>query len=413
MRLIMILALSMLVACASDKEDFGAKPRAAKRINEFTPEERRRLAPTEIFVAVLNNDVEETKRLSEATPGLLETTNGDGDRPLGLALKLGSFDVAEFLISRLTVFSIKHQNAKGESYLFIASRVGAVKYINLIGDIEYNTQGVHFDLDEIDLLNNEGQNALFVAADRQTVEALKAQNRRQYALHWDFAFQEDKHGQTFIHTAARDGREDVLLWASQEFCDPTSWESSDSWMSYPTVPLKYAARWFQSFLPDWYVPWALMVNEQTSEVDDHGDGVSQIFNQTALHLAVENRQWKSVRALAGCRWLDYDLLNSQNENQLQTLLKNLNPLAATADEDARAAFHLLLESRTPFATWSTLTARVNNRNAAGESALHVAARLNDPYFYNRLKEFGDIYQTNNEGVTPDQLFQRQRAIVGN
>ena len=62
--------------------------------------------------------------------------------------------------------------------------------------------------------------------------------------------------------------------------------------------------------------------------------------------------------------------------------------------------------------WPTNTSTfVNHQNKQGDSSLHIAARLADPFFYEHLTQFGDTLLPNNKEKTSEQIFEAtQRQI---
>ena len=105
---------------------------------------------------------------------------------------------------------------------------------------------------------------------------------------------------------------------------------------------------------------------------------------------------------------------SDNEENipLQNFLLALDPLKSYHSKDVRETFALLMESRTRLVL-SGIPEHINSINNKGENSLHISAKLADPFFYNRLKKYGDIEQKNHQGQTPRQIFELKRQRMGN
>lgn len=392
----------MLAACGSAKEDFGSQPPAQERSVEIPAEQRAQVLPNRAFQAVYNSNGSELESSIAGDPASLKAQNAEGDTPLGLALKLGHRVVAERLVRAAPVEDLFHLNRNGESYIYLAALSGFDGIITQIADAYYNSLGTlqGYDFGDLDQPNSAGRRALFVAKDRVVAEALKVQYYRGLLDRpfWKFALASDNQARSFLHAAAEDGRNDIIVWAAEHTCAPGSWESSDSaWFSYPATILNYGWRGLQThLLGDWDIPSDLVFNRRDEAY------------MTALHVAVANKRWGSVRALASCRWLDYDLTDAAGDTPLHAFLKSLNPFRRQQDADVHEAFQFLLAQNTTLRL-RTPASRVNRVNNHGNSALHLAAKLSDPYFYNQLAAIGDIYKLDAAGNTAESLFANRQA----
>lgn len=403
---ISLLCFSLLLsACNHPSEDFGSHPPKSTRWLQMSAEKKKDMAPNQLFIDVWNGDADGALKVLKAAPALAESENTDGDTPLGVALQLDERDLAETLIATLSAQECLHRNAKGESYVFLSAKAANVEAIRQLADRYYQSLGSfqNYEFSDLDQDNKKGQRALFVAADRHTAEALQTQYYRGWIEKpfWGFMLKTDAQGRTFLHQAAEDGRADVISWAAKEICSPSSWQQSPSWWKrYPAQVIGGAVRGFELFIGDLDSPWDLVFNRRDND------------GETALHLALKEHQWPSVYALAGCSWLDYKLVGGDGNLPIQTLLASLNPYEKSATPEERNAFLFLLHQKTRLKRLYTNTADIiDHRNTAGDSALHLAARLADPYFYNTLTEFGNPSIANASGISAEQLFQSRQAQV--
>jgi ankyrin repeat protein len=369
--------------------------------------ERAALVPNALFAAVYDNSLADTRALSLNQPALLDEQDKNGDTPLAIALRLGYREIAQQLLSRTPAEHLTHQNHEGESYVFLAAATNQAELIQTMADAAYGALGSlqRYHFFDLDLANRAGQRALFVAADRVVAETLERQYYRgllQYPW-WRFMMKTDHNRRTFLHTAAAAGRADLLAWAGERLCSNSSWQDSQHFFfHYPAEVLSVVVHGLQTYFGELGLWTDVLVNRQ----DDNGD--------TALHAAVAARQWSSMRALASCQWLDYDLKNHRGELALHTLLRALSGHDLPAAAADRQAFDFLLAQDTHLRkVVKTPTDRINARDVDGNSTLHLAARLNDPYFYQELARRGDVYAVNQQGVTPQSLFQRHRQTIEN
>lgn len=408
MRTIAILVLiALLSACGADKNQWSQNPPAAGRYSALPIEERAKLAPNKLFIAVYDGRLAEVETELKRDPSLLTTVNGYGDTPAGLALKAAETRIADRLLSRLSVEDLPHQNQSGETYVFLAAKSGQTDLIRLLANRYYQSLPPHYpySFSYLDRPTEAGQTALFVAANREVAEVLETEYYRGPLdfPSWTFRLRADKKSQTFLHQAAHDGRADIILWASSHICKPGSWETSESYLySLPARAAQTLLRLVQTYIGDFGLPVDLIFNRQNSE------------KRTALHVALSRRDWNSARALASCRWLDHDLPDQDGRLPLHVFLAGLNSRERAIQSEVRSVFQFLLHQETTLRRpiWSRAN-RVNYADQNGDTALHLAARLADPYFYQELKNLGDIHALNKAGQSPAQILARKTAGILN
>src|SRR5690606_20948656 len=117
-------------------------------------------------------------------------------------------------------------------------------------------------------------------ADRQVAKILNDKYHRGVLTFpsWSFFQTRDNNLNTFLHTAAAEGRSDLIRWASEQICAPGSWEEDEYWLwNWPGWLIERGQRGFQTFIGDLGLPNDLVFNQQESE-----------SGRTALHVALEH-----------------------------------------------------------------------------------------------------------------------------
>ncbi len=109
-----------------------------------------------------------------------------------------------------------------------------------------------------------------------------------------------------------------------------------------------------------------------------------------------------------CRLVHYRAENIFARNPLSEMLASIEISHKEVSKNYKDIFDLLVTKENYISLKRNFIASMaNDQDVDGNSALHHAARLSDPYFYEKLMTIGDIYLPNNEGVTPDELFSRK------
>lgn len=403
-----------LLGC-NDGSNFSADSAPQSRVSQLSEPERRKQVPNDLFAAVLDRKADDVGPILKDTPDMLTGEDSNGNTPLQIAISLGLQNTALQMIESLPVQKLLHRNKQGEGYVFMAASTGQPKIIAALADRYYKSLNSYepYFFSSVDLDDHFGRNGLFVAADRVVAQELEKEYFRVFhkMTYWSFWLREDVNQQTFLHRAADNGRTDVINWASERICAPSSMETSDAslfgikWFSNLAYFKNVGIRGFQTYVGDLrWAPFDLIFNRQDKD------------GNSALHVAAQKRQLSAIRALGSCRWLDFDSENLKKEVPLQTFLKTLNSLKEVSSEQDRQIFDYLVEQQTKSRRFTfTRVDRANWPDADGNTSLHLAALLADPYFYNRLVVFGDVYKKNNQGLTPavvrqnkDRLVQRNR-----
>lgn len=394
-----------LVGCADPDtfQDTGRKDRVAR----MTPQERAALAPNELFMAVLDSDVTKVKDLSESSPQLMDARNEkDGNTALGLAIELREIEIANWLLKKTSLSSFLEGNLRGESYVFLASRAGESSMIQAIANAYYQSRGLlqGYDFGDLDFLNNSGQRALHVAKDRRVIQSLETEYYRGIAdfPFWKFTMLEDSNHQTFLHAAVKDLRMDVVRWGVENLCGLNSWEKGGG-VIYGNAGYLWTRvrRGFQTY------------------IGGMGLGLGQRFNvqdadgKTPIHLAAEKRNLEIVQAVSSCEWIDFYLADNAGNLPLQSFLSTLDSHRVQFSEEDYKIFNFLLQKRSQMRAWlNSQSDYVDSQNLAGESSLHMAAGLSDPYFYEKLSEIGNVELQDQKGRRPFEIREMKKRLTG-
>lgn len=405
-----------------------------ERCQRFTPEERQALVPNEVFQKVCEVKGPELDELFLTDIRNLDSQNSEGDTPFGFAIKIREFALAAQILQNMTLDQFTHLNQAGESYVFLAAKFGSAQLIELIADRFLNGRANDLDrlgwfrrLDQPNLL---GQRALHVASDRQVARSLQVQYRRgTLAFEWfRFTLHRDLEGNSFLHSAARESRFDVLDWGAELFCRAQVREPHEShyeWWIFRKIEgvLNWAGeftgstargmkRFVQTFGPDLYdlmgldSPWMLMVNARNH------------LEETPLHIAMRERDLKSVQALLGCEYIDFLLPDAEGKLPLHRFLSELDRHQPELSANEMNIFEMVLARETKMRMWPIFPAQrasyINFQDERGESSLHAAARLMDSRFFERLVEQGgDVFLPNQHAQRPIDIFNQTQQLRRN
>lgn len=397
---------------------------SGSRSDQMTAQEREDKLVNRLFEATYNLKRDEALQILSEEPLLISSQNGEGNTPIHLALETYQEELALEMISRVDVQTLQTVNSHGDSILFYASLYNHPNVIREIGIRSYNVHGDRWGMSngffQMDPPNEDGKRALFVAANQAVAMALE----EAYYLGWnpevvghevtpryhdhrnfsfafrDFILARDHSGGSYLHAAAEDGRDEVILWAVNLNCHPGTLER-EGYLLY-SIP-KSILRYFQVNLG------RLWQRDDVNQIvfnwqDDKG--------LTPLHLAVEAQNESTIHALSSCRFLDHLRQDNLGRTALMRHLKRIDPNRSVATEMERRIFDFLLESESPYTIVNIFTGNtrgqfLNRRDKTDQTALHYAAQLRDPYFFDRLVAVGgnpeqlDLYDQ-----TPSMIFKR-------
>ena len=136
---------------------------------------------------------------------------------------------------------------------------------------------------------------------------------------------------------------------------------------------------------------------------------NQVGN-TPLHLASSLANHQSIKYLLACDQIDPSILNEDGRPPLSELLSNIDVDSnEKTDESIKISFNLLFDRINPMWLWSFLPNNtfkntiLTKQDVTGNTALHYAAMISDPYFYNKLKPYMDEPIYNKQNQTPEDL----------
>ena len=349
----------------------------------MTPEDIKKRVTNQVFEGVFEGkSPKEMNKLISEQGSQLFIPNELGDTPLGEAIKLKQEGTALSLLKHYQCDKrIVHRNNKGESYVYLAAQAGYQSIISDIAEICFKRQkgvwdGEDYEFSKLDPETHKGNKALHVAANSliaQTLIVEYTQGDFEVANPWDYYFHTNKKEQTFLHTAIEDGRMDIVRWIVEEECKEGDWEKA-KWVGWAVT----LGKKIWSAVQNQTVSIAELINSQ--DIDDNAP----------IHLAAKTRNIEAIRTLFHCRWTDFASTNTDEDIPLQVFLKNLDPSVSSYSVHIRGIFSLLSVSETMVNTWFTDTSTfVDHQNNKGDSSLHIAAGLADPFFYEHLTQFGD------------------------
>lgn len=404
-RILNIIAIaSLLTACGPKVEniDYQNVQREAQNYDE---QKLQLIAPNDIFKAIIASDEVALNDFINTDPEQLKQVNEKtGDNPLSLAIKLQNSKMVEILMAHTYGEDLLFKNTFGEGYLYLLAKYNMPHMIDeLVAAYEKSlTLFDDFEFSKLDIINNNGERAIHVAASSEVVEVLTQYWYRgwlEYPYSNFLRFQ-DLEGNNFLHSAARDGRVGVLRWGVEKFCSKHVWEKSDNKIqSFMGKAFRVSVQSLQMVLPDradYWVHLKNMVNWSNNE------------GNTPLLMAVKHRQFNALRVLSNCDWADFTIQNKLGQNALMMLLSQADKTKRASVQD-KQFFDFLKDKRTRVLSFYYFQEDwVNETDKLGQSSLHKAAILKDSYFYDQLKLIGDIYLKDDKGQTPQILHSNRK-----
>ena len=392
-KIFLVLLIGLLCACQNkhpisltstdDKLSF-------ETLNNLTPEETKTLLPNPLFKAIYIKESESFQYIIDQNAVYLLETNSEGDTPLAFAIKRNDLNSSLFIVNQMDPDHYVHQNNEGESYLYLASQKGFVELIITLSNLFYERQkgSLDYEFSHLDLKTKSGERALHVAKNSAVAEALS----KEYYKGWGeyplrkFQLLKNNEGQTFLHTAVKNQNIDLLRWGYQEGCS----QSESTW--------NYARKWVQRLLVHLHTDLGYFWNAKDNE------------GLTALNMATKNIYIEGIELLSSCSWTDYLITDNEGNTPLQNLLLSLDPLVEEHNQEIKNIF-LRLADRQSLLSFNSFSKNINLRNNNQENSLHIAARLNDSFFYNKLQIHGNTETPNLEGKTAKEIFENHQRTI--
>ena len=402
-----ILLIGCCLSLLSCKDSFFISE-SEQSLYSLSEEEINKIAPNKLFVAVYKNqNTEDIKDIIDNNPSYLSSVNEEGDTPLGLAIKIYRIEIARYLISQLTVDALTHRNHKGEGYVYLSAQRGHADLIENIADKLYKKPSLFgYEFSNIDLKTNAGEKSLHVAKNNLVAEVLKTEYYRGVLElpFRGFSYATNSARQNFLHTAVLDNRVSVLAWGVDNNCPQVEHEPySSNW-------IVEIVHWVSDVIGSTWDVVNIYSNDWTGFALDNIVNKRDKNKDTPINLAAKNLLLDSVQILMNCSLIDYSLEDGQGNTPLQNYLMALDAKIEFQNQELKDVFTSLAENRPPFTIY-TAKSVVDHLNDNGESAMHIAARIYDPFFYNYLKKYGDVKQKNPQGKTPEDIFNNIQTRV--
>ncbi len=394
-KFIIVFFFCFLLSCQNAEDGLSY---LASRSDSFSAAKRQALFPNDLFIALVDRRSEqELKKIVDQNGRWLLTLNDNKDTALAVAIKFYNLKGALFVAEQLSPEHYLHQNLQGESYLYLSAQKGYVDLIKLLAARFYDSRRdilSDYEFSDLDSLTHEGERALHTAKNYAVAEALKHEYwRGSLEFPWrKFQYHKNHKGQSFLHTAVRDRNSDLLRWGVEQSClSKEQWEDQAFYYKYPFL----LWRAIQIYGKPAGMDWDDIINTQDNE------------GQTAVNFSAGNMFADGIRILSSCQWTDWLLPDNQGNIPLQSFLLALDPLKLSHSRKIYSLFTLLMDKQTRL-RWSSVSDHINSVNKEGESGLHIAARLADPFFYEQLRRYGDGEQKNSQGQTPEEIFKLKR-----
>ena len=369
---------------------------------QLSPKEKEEIITSDLFLAVVNNrPIEEIDKILSSTGLSITSVNKREDTILGVAIQFKHENLAISLLEKYQCINLKHQNKKGESYIYLSAKYGYEELIHRIAGKCYENNMfdfIDYEFSDLDSETENGEIAIHVALNGSVAGALHYEySKGTFEYLWFTFYKKNKNGEIFLHTAVKDNRINTIEWAVRTYCDEGEWEKSDSdWKQIPS------SVWHQSW--NWLQTHTFNVDQLMNEQD--------VEENTALHLAAHFLDIPNIRLLSSCRWIDFLVENKEGNIALQVFLLKLDPTLRIHSQQIKETFEFLVSKETDLKEWLINTATtVDHQNEKEDSSLHISARLADPYFYNYLKKFGNLHLKNKAGITPEEIFESTQSKI--
>ena len=404
MNIKLIIIFLFFVSCGETRTNLEEEIKAdnSNAILQLSPKEKEEIVTNDLFLAVVNNKpIKEIDKILSSTSLSITSVNKREDTILGVAIQFKHKNLAISLLEKYQCINLKHQNKKGESYIYLSAKYGYEELIHRIAGKCYENNMfdfIDYEFSDLDPETENGEIAIHAALNGAVATALHYEyNRGTLEYPWFTFYKGNKDEETFLHTAVKDNRINTIEWAVRTYCDEGEWEKSDSdWKQIP------ASIWHQGW--NWFQAHVVNVDQLMNEQDAKGN--------TALHLAAFSLDIPNIRLLSSCRWMDFLIENNEGNIALQVFLLKLDPTLKNHSQEIKEIFEFLVRKETYLKEWLINTATtVDHQNEQEDSSLHISARLADPYFYNYLKKDGNLHLKNKVGITPKEIFTSTQSKI--
>lgn len=411
-RFILLLnSLLFLISCGdSSKQDKIFEHENTNEFYRLTPERQKELAPTDLFKSIYTNSTSDFQEHLTSEDFQFDQLNAEGDSPLAVAIKLKREEMVLALISKATKKDFLKVNSKGRSYISLVVEHDLLEAFDKAYETYFSLAQFagQIRFSKIDFKDDLGRRASFYAKSYSMFDRLEkawftsAISLRHYFN--SFYYDEDLEGNTFLHLAAKNQNQQVIYWYVENHCDYREWEES----SFPT----YVARRLGDAFGD--AEWLPFRRRYINRQNDKGN--------TPLHVAAKFGRYASLTALQSCYQSDPTILNNQKRVAITELLASIDPSLNNVPENYKKTFSYLSNQVDPvwtradfelswhssnlnmgFSIGNNFRRLITKKDSSKWTALHYAAQIRDPYFWNLFSDYQDIKTRNDEGLTPSQL----------
>lgn len=397
---------TFLLGCSDSDESFLQN---SEKFYQLSEEEKALYAPTLIFKAIYLND---EKLFAEQEANLyldFAKKNFEGDTALAVAIKLQRTDFVMKLLSVVTFKELKIPNKDNRSFVSLLAEYDFEEAFDVVGkkyeDQKGPWQNVMTNFSELDFPDAEGKISAHYVQTARFLDRLET-----YWFHgvadikhpWNaFYYSYDDRGDTFLIKAAEYNKVELISWFLNKYCGALPGEENEWWGVFGwavrngTFLARKTVEYAQDFDYLWFERSYINIANQ--------DG------NTALHLAAKNGNARAVELIMQCEQRDPSMTNANGQYPITYMLSQIDPELLEVGQNYRDIFDMLLDQVDPL--WSAIpmnsfSSLVNNKDQFNFSAVHYAARMKDPYFYNGLRKY---IQPNSDG---DGILAKDRQRDG-
>jgi len=378
--------------------------------NRLTISEQQRLAPSDLFKSIFLQDFNSFQQYLNADSFEFNQKNDEGETALVVAIKLRNTRIVNALLERANKDHFREPNNDGRSYLSLIVEYDMLESF----DKAYNTyksQAQYMGelwLSYADFKDDLGRRSAFYAKSYAMIDKLEnawfssVSSVRHYFNAFYFSY--DDQGNSFLHLAAQNQNTQIINWYVEKNCSYKEWESS-------SVP-SYLARRVGDFFTE--VELSPFRRRFVNLQNDDGN--------TPIHLAAASGRVESINSLMACYQTDPTIKNNAKRAPIVELLYNVDSGSSFVSEDYKESFLYLFNVVDPawykmnfemtwfYSEWNigfnfgnNFRKIVTKRDENSWTALHYAAKIRDPYFWDALKDYQKVQFRTSEGFTPAQL----------
>lgn len=382
------------IGCGDDSDNSYLKN--SETFFQLNEEEQAMQAPTQLFRAIYLND---EALFAEQIPNLyldFKKKNAEGDTALAVAIKLQRVTFINQMVALATFEDLKTSNKDERSFVSLLAEYNFESAFDIVGEKYLQQSGpiqtLLTNFSHVDFPDSHNMIAAHYVQSASFLDKLEAFWFYGFAdtRHpWNgFYFTQDEHGDNFLMKAAQYNKVEILSWFVNRHCGQWGGESNDWWGIFGIAVRTgtFVSRKGTEYLQDFdYFP-----------IERSYINITNTEGNSALHLAAKNGNARAVELIMQCEQVDPSMQNENGQVALTYMLSQLDPELLIVGQNYKDIFEMLIEQIDPL--WSLIpfnnfNSLVNTTDHMGFSAVHYAARISDPYFYNAIRKY--------EQPTPD------------